>query len=249
LQSGPGALLHHENFWDVVSSKVYVYRDDIHRLEAGRIRLEGGQEIQCEAIFCGTGWRPSLDFFDEELRVELGLPHDLQAESVETTQKWLRLAENAKETVVKMFPMLATPPAHHQSHARTTPYRLYQGIAPLNDNSILFMNHISTGNKLFIAEVQGMWAVAYFDNQLQLPSKEDMEQSIALLVAFSQMRYLSAGGLGNNIAMHSILYADTLLKEMGLSAHLQSKSWWKKSFEPFWPADLGRVWDEYRSRV
>jgi hypothetical protein len=92
-----------------------------------------------------------------------------------------------------------------------------------------------------------MWAIAYFDKQIKLPPIDEMEREIAYWVAFSRRRYLSNGELGTNYAFETITYADTLLKQMGLSAHY--KTCWKNIFEPFWPRDLARAWSEYRARV
>ena len=119
-------------------------------------------------------------------------------------------------------------------------------MVPVNDDSILFLNHITTSNKLLAAEAQAMWAVAYFDRQINVPPKECMENSIAQWVTFSRRRYLSTGILGNAIKFESITYTDALLEEMGLSAH--KKDWWKQWFEPFRPGDLGKAWAEYLER-
>lgn len=116
-------------------------------------------------------------------------------------------------------------------------------MAPIHGDSILFMNHLNTGNKLLAAEAQAMWAVVYFDKRVKLPSRDDMEHGVAMAVAFSRRRYLSNVELGNAINFKSITYVDCLLADMGLSAH--KKEWWKQWFEPFRPGDLGRAWNEY----
>lgn len=117
----------------------------------------------------------------------------------------------------------------------------------MHNPSILFLNHVSTGNKIFVADVQAMWAAAYFSNEITLPSPAEMEKSVALWTVFSRRRYLSAGELGNNIAFESVTYADRLLEELGVRGC--GKGWWRDMFEPFSPRDLGRAWTEYRGRV
>ncbi|KAF2182385.1 putative dimethylaniline monooxygenase [Zopfia rhizophila CBS 207.26] len=206
-QNGPGGLLHHDDFWDTISSNVYVHRDQVKSLDKNLVRLEGGEELECDAIH------------------------------------WEKLLQDADQDICSRFPLLANPPKHPHQKIDTTTYRLYQGMAPVQDDSILFMNHLNTGNKLLAAEVQALWAVAYFDKQMTFPSREDMEKSIATWVAFSRRRYLSNGELGNAINFESITYTDTLLEEMGLSAH--KKGWRKQWFEPFRPSDLGKAWAEY----
>jgi dimethylaniline monooxygenase (N-oxide forming) len=149
----------------------------------------------------------------------------------------------ADKKLCSMYPMLENPPPHPHTRVATTPYRLYQGMVSAHDDSILFMNHIVTGNKLLAADVQAMWAVAYFDKKISLPSVDDMEKEIALWVTYSRRRYLSSGELGNNLAFESITYTDLLLKQLDLTAH--KKGFWKETFEPFRPSDLGKAWKEY----
>lgn len=247
-QNGPGGLLHHDDFWDTVAKSVYVYRDEIESVEKGLVHLKGGEMLQSDVILCGTGWTPSIQFFDQEYLVRLGLPHDPEADSPDTTQNWARLDAEADRIITTTYPLLAHPPAYPHKHINSTPYRLYQGMAPIHDDSILMLNHISTGNKFFAAETQAIWAVAYFDKKIKLPASDEMEKEIALWVAFSRRRYLSAGQLGNNIGFETITYSDTLLRQLGLSAH-SNKGWWKNNFEPFWPRDLGRAWAEYLART
>lgn len=62
------------------------------------------------------------------------------------------------------------PPKHYHKYEARTPYRLYQTMSPVNDDLILFMNHVVAGAKLFAAEAQAIWAVAYWDKAFPLPS-------------------------------------------------------------------------------
>lgn len=242
-QNGPGGLIHHDDFWDTISSAVYVHRDEIRSLDYNVVKLQGGGNIECEAIVCATGWIPSLQFFDDEQLIKLGLPAQLEKEPSEVSHHWDELLRDADHEVCSRFPLLANPPEHPHRYIGTTPYRLYQGMAPLDDDTILFMNHITTGNKFLAAEVQAIWAVAYFNKQIETPPKGFMEKQVATWVAFSRRRYLSNGELGNAINFESITYLDSLLEDIGLSAH--KKTWWKQWFEPFRPSDLGKAWNEY----
>ncbi|OAG06210.1 flavin-binding monooxygenase-like protein-like protein [Paraphaeosphaeria sporulosa] len=242
-QNGPGGLIHHDDFWETISSCVHIQRDQVRSLDRNLVQLEGGAELACDAIICGTGWIPSLRFFDNEQLLQLGLPMPLEDEPSEVADRWESLLQDGDRHICSRFPLLANPPKHSHRGVSTTTYRLYHGMAPINDDSILFMNHLNTGNKMLAAEVQAMWAVAYFDKQITLPSREDMERSVATWVAFSRRRYLSNGGLGNAINFETITYADALLDDMGLAAH--KKSWWQQWFEPFRPSDLGKAWAEY----
>lgn len=245
-QNGPGGLIHHDDFWDTISSNVYVHRNDIKSLGRNTVLLERGNELECDAIVCGTGWKPSLQFFDNGHRSKLGLPMPLDHESSDAFRLWGKLLQDADKDICSRFPLLKNPPTHPHQESDTTAYRLYRGMLPIDDGSILFMNHVNTGNKLFVAEAQAMWAVAYFDKQVALPSKDEMEKDIAKCIAFSRRRYLSTGQLGNAINFESITYVDALLKDIELSAH--QKVWWKDWFQSVRPGDLGEAWAEYRQK-
>ena len=238
-QNGPGGLIHHDDFYATIASNVFVHRHEIKSLDRRFVRLEGGEEFHCDAIVCGTGWNPSLEFLEDKESVELGLPMPLDKEPKDVCKHWEKLVQDADHGICTKFPVLANPPKHPHQTIDTTTYRLYQGMAPVQDNSILFLNHVNTANKFLAAGAQAMWAVAYFDKQITLPSKEDMERSIATWVAFSRRRYLSQGEQGNAINFESITYTDALLAEMSLTAH--KKRWWDHWFTPFRPEDLGKA--------
>lgn len=197
-------------------------------------------------MLCGTGFKPALNIFKPEQLVRLDLPHKQSDEPKESTAKWEKLMQEADQKVKKKFVILANPPPHSHKYIETTPYRLYNCMAPLNDDSILFMNHITAGNKIFAAEAQAIWAVAYFDKNIVLPSLQEREKSVADWVAWCRRRYLSNGELGTFAGLDSLPYVDKLLGEMGLDAH--RKGWWRDVFEPFRPKDLGPAWKQYLER-
>lgn len=243
-------MLHHADFWEVVAEKVNVYRAKVKALNKTELYLDNEDDthFQCDAILCGTGWQRGLHMFSDDLKLHLGLPYakSLQSRVSEETQRWKKLVADADEAVCDRFHILKKPPPHIYIEEDRTPYHLYRTIAPLADDSIVFINHATFANKLLAAEIQAMWAVAYFDGNIKV-QREDKERDIAMWVAWSRRRYLSNGGLGNSAAFDSVPYVDTLLKDMGVSAHLD-KGWWKNWFGTLWPADLGRAWNEYLRR-
>ena len=72
--------------------------------------------------------------------------------------------------------MLANPPTHYVKPRTLTPHRLYNGTAPLHDDSIVFIGHVLVGNYSPATEAQAIWATAYLDKQLRLPSVAEREQ-------------------------------------------------------------------------
>ncbi|KAH7087175.1 flavin-binding monooxygenase-like protein-like protein [Paraphoma chrysanthemicola] len=246
-QNGVGGAVHHADTWPLIAEKVHVHRGRVKRLMNDGIYLddEDGTHFPCDAILCGTGWHRGLDMFSDKLKAELGLPYprELTLKSPESEAKWKSLVADADKAMLKRFPILRHPPPQTHIESAQTPYNLYCGMVPLHDNSILFMGHITLGNKLFGAEAQAMWAVAYFDGIVQAPV-EIRERDIATWTAWCKRRHLSNGGLANSTAFDSVSYVDILLQDMGVSAHCK-KGWWKHWFEPVLPADLGWAWEEY----
>ncbi|KAF2831604.1 hypothetical protein CC86DRAFT_402116 [Ophiobolus disseminans] len=186
--------------------------------------------------------------FSDDLKMQLGLPcaKDLNVESSESAQNCEKLVADADKIICNWFHMLRNPPPHPHVDENRTPYRMYRTIAPLSDDSIVFINHVTVGNKLFGAEAQAMWAVAYFDGNIKVPT-DVKQRDIAMWVAWNRRRYLSNGNLCNFAAFDSVASVDTLLEEMGVSAH-HNKGWWKNWFAAMMPADLGRAWAEYLER-
>lgn len=230
-----------------MAGKVNVYRAKIKTLRGNELYLddEDGTHFSCDAILCGTGWQRGLHIFSDELKMQLGLPYSKELVSIlsKESAKWEELIVDADKIVCDRFHILRDPPPHTHIEESRTPYKLYRGIAPLHDDSILFMNHVVMSNKLLCAEIQAMWAVAHFDGNIKAPL-DVKEQDIATWIAWCRRRYLSNGGLGNVASFDGVPYVDTLLEEMGLNAHRQ-KGWLRDFFAPVLPADLGKAWAEY----
>ncbi|MBK5654134.1 MAG: hypothetical protein I4N50_20955, partial [Rhizobium sp.] len=66
------------------------------------------------------------------------------------------LIADADETVCNQFHILKNPPSHVHIEEDRTPYHLYRAIAPLNDDSIVFIDYATFANKLLAAEIQAM---------------------------------------------------------------------------------------------
>ena len=207
------------------------------------MQLKSGEEIPSDALLCGTGWTPSLEFFDQDLLIKLDLPHQLKDDPVEYAERWRELEKKADQKVLKQFPLLANPPEHYHKPMQTTPYRLYNGIAPVRDDSIVFLNHVVVGNKFRAAEVQAIWATAYLDKSFTLPTLQEREADIALATAWSRRRYLSNGEWGNCMTFESVGYTDKLLQELGFASH--RKGWFSDFFTPNTAHDLRGIRGEY----
>ncbi|KAI1416787.1 putative dimethylaniline monooxygenase [Hypoxylon sp. FL1857] len=248
-QNGTAGGCHFADFWPLVAEKVYVHRADVKLLSGNELYLddENNTHFPCDAVLCGTGWKCGLGMFDNRTLIELGLPYPKDIEPQEETAKWEKLVGKADEQILKRFVMLRNPPKHYHKYETCTPYRLYHTMAPVNDDSILFMNHVVAGAKLFAAEAQAIWAVAYWDKAFPLPSVVEREDDIAHMIAWNKRRYLSNGELGNFAAFDSVPYVDRLFDEIGVTSH-RKRGWLRNMFAPIMPADVGKVWHEYLAR-
>ena len=77
-------MLNRADFWDTIAQNAQVYEDEILELDKGIVCLKGREVIPTDAILCGTGWTPFLDFFNENLLAELG-----QGSQQLTEPKWV----------------------------------------------------------------------------------------------------------------------------------------------------------------
>ena len=235
--------MNHSDFFDTIANNVSIYCGDIQDITEDCVRLSTKEEVVSDVILCGTGWIPSLQFLSDEQRRRFGLPHHLLEETEEDKRHWEELEAIADVEVVATFPQLANPPAHYEKISTSTPYRLYRHIVPLmkpedpnSDRSIVFVGHVGVGNYFPVVECQAMWATAYLDGKLNLPSIEAQEEDVALFTTWCRRRYLSSGHEGNNMTFELIGYTDMLLADMGLSSH--RKGWFKDLFAPCWASDF-----------
>ena len=234
-----------DDFWPIISERVKVYRGEILKVEEKTIHLTDGKVLQADAIFCGTGWKPSHHFFSEAQRAQFGLPIRLDHQSAEQASLWTKLEVEANRRVIKDFPTLAhSPLTANKKAVTTTPYRLYNGMASPHDPSIVFVGHIQIANSFRAAECQALWAVAYLDQRLDLPSHEAMLSDIAYINAWSRRHYPTNGQVGNFYEYELVGYTDKLLREVGVKSHLQ-KGLLEFRFGPCRASDLKGIREEY----
>ena len=241
-------MIQHDDFWDLISQQVNVYRSDPVGTTATSIILEDGRKVPTDVAFCGTGWDPTYPFLSSQQACELGLPHDPGNDSVEEAQRWQVLLNASDQRIFKDYPILATTPSGCKPMAGSalTPARLYQGIAPLTDPSILFLGRARLSNNFLGAEAQAIWATAYWDEHISLPPLGQAQNIVAYMNAFSRRRYPSRGVDGLNFHTDLIWYIDALLYETRLTSH--RKGWWEDWDEPCLVRDLKDCKDEYLAK-
>lgn len=240
-------LIQHPDFWQTIAENVHVYRDDIRKLEEHLVRLEDGTGIPTDILLCGTGWNSdSPNFFHQDQIAQLGLPHRIN-QPTQDDSMWEQFETDADQKVLAQFPRLAKPPDYYEKPAAKTPYRLYNCMAPLHDDSIVFLGHVHVSNAFRAAECQAIWATAYLDQQITLPSMQEMQAEIALTNAWNRRRYLNNGHGGNFLNYDLIGYTDKLLRELGLSC--RRKGWFDDLFAPCTASDFRAPRKKYLEKV
>ena len=240
-------MIQHEDFWDTIAKNVSIYRSDIHSMKSKAILLDDGSQISADALFCGTGWTKNYPFLSQKLVVDLGLPHALEEDRANESEKWSALLAAADKQVLERFPQLANPPPYFHHSNKTTTLRLYNCMAPLTDDSIVFLGNIQLSNSFRTAEAQATWATAYFDGVVKLPELEQAEKEVAYMNAFSRRRYPSHGSMGDYFHFDLVGYTDKLLNDVGVKSHRKGW-WWQDLTSPCIASDLRDVKDEYLSK-
>jgi len=213
----------HDSFRDLVGERVSAYRGDVAGATEDSLVFEDGSMVRTDILIAGTGWDAGYSFLTAAQVHDLGLPHDVVDDSIEESRVWQQaVAELADSTIVKDYPILAHPPEETKvwTVKRRTPARLYQGIAPLNDDSIVFLGHTRMSNGFLRAEAQAIWATAFFDGRVKMGSAEEAREKVAYMNAFSRRRYpYDRDGVGVNFSKDFIWYTDGLLVKAGLTSH------------------------------
>ena len=248
----PAGGCHHDDFWESVAQNVDVYRKDIDHLEKGRIVFTDGTSTDADAILCGTGFKDTVPFFTEEQRVQLGLPHSMSAEPTEMQKEWERLNTAAEEKVMRRFYSITAPPSPPPASKlgdispETTPFRLYSGIAPLSPSfahTIAFIGFATITNMFASSELSAIWATAYLDGHLSLPSEEKMREDVAYVTTYMRMRCPTYGRVGNWYIFDLHQFVDRLMGEVGLRGY--RKGWWGDLVRPLLTEDWRGLRDEY----
>jgi dimethylaniline monooxygenase (N-oxide forming) len=229
------------DFWETIAAKVDVYKSDITNIEGDTVTLKDGSSIQADAILCGTGFNRSFSLFQRPTAADLGLPVPLDMEAKELAD-WSKLEKEADDDIVQRFIGLVDPPTPRKPS--TTPYRLYNLMASLTDDSVVFLGYLGVLNAFYTAECQAIWATAYLDKKLILQDIDERTKNTAYVNAFSKRRYPFLGQDGAAINYDMVGYCDHLLKQVGLRSHIDT-SWWAYWFGVCNASTLANIKDEY----
>ena len=187
--------------WLHSGKNITVYRASPTRLVKGGMQLDSGQVLKADAVVYATGWRSSIDFFDEAEAAQLGIPIPVDQQDVVAKKLWDSLESKADTLVTDALPRLADRPRPEtDTETGTTQFRMYrQVLSPRllaqRDRSLMFVGFVSNSQTAICSEILALWAVAWMENLLpkQLPSEAQMEADVARVNAWMARRY---GGRG-----------------------------------------------------
>lgn len=177
-----------QDFWSTIAENVSIHRSNNIRMQETSSLSENGSVVLSDVLFCGTGWSQHYPFFSKKQVVEFGLPHDPEDDDKDSYQKWTSLLDAADQQVLMQSPALADPPPNLRYPNKNTGTRLYNGITPLNDDSIAFVGHMLLSYSFRNAEAQAIWTTAYFDKKIELPETKQAKKEIAYMNAFSKVK-------------------------------------------------------------
>lgn len=247
--NGPGGLLNRNDFFETIVPNVEIHHEHITNLSPHQIHLQSGKTVECDALLCGTGWSHSFNYMSDSLAAQFGLPHPSKSTTPDLAERWKSLDATSDQEIASQFPILANPPTHFHPKPTTEPFRLFNSIAPLDndaDHNLVVIGQVLVTNYFRATECQSIWATAYLDGHVKLPSREDRDRDVARTVAFSRRRYLTTGDDGTNFVTDSLRYSHRLLDQLGLQSY---RDWWfKELFVPRTPKDLRGLKDEYLAK-
>lgn len=180
------------------AGNVTVHRTSIESLVDERVRLSNGTVIDADYVVMCTGWTHNFSPFSMSARAEIGLPC-----KADLDEKWAKKDAQADCTVDQLLPNLNSIPKEMPKEAKIEsptgqPWRLYRSLvspemAEAEDRSIYFPGQVHSVFTPLLCEIQALWGAAFLFGKLSLPSKEAMQEEIALWNSWTKKRYLAQG--------------------------------------------------------
>ncbi|KAK3368438.1 hypothetical protein B0H63DRAFT_565128 [Podospora didyma] len=243
------------------SGQVRVRRADISHLSNHTVHLvdeptsSGPAKLAVDAIITATGYssQRALTFSPSSLAADLGIP--TTSPSSESIALWSRFNAVADSHITALFPSLISPAAVHTPAKldKTTPWRLYRGIAPpglaaAGDRSLVFLGMFSNIANITRIEMQCLWALAYLTGaklaHLHASDKEGVFCEAATLQRWAQYRAPRGHGASYpDLVFDQLPYCDVLLHDLGLATR-GKKGALRELLEPYSPVGYKGVVEE-----
>ena len=185
-------------------SKMKVHCAGVGKLEGNAVHLSTGQVVDVGAVIYATGWeKNSSSLFSMEDAVKLGLPVTVVDGPKHSAKEWGELDGMATYHVRQMFPALFETRlefADRLSKPKTTPYRLFRQIIPIDlaasdDRSIAFTGTLKTSQTKLYAELSALYAMAWMEGllpeQTEAMGRDQMRWDVPVGNAFMRARVSS----------------------------------------------------------
>lgn len=192
-------VMTHPDLWKDIheGTKVHVQESSIKTLNDKHVELENGNKVEADMVVFCTGWKSLAKnyIFSEDDCLKAGLPSPKSFDA-KTKQKWLGLRQQSDARVTGLMPLLSDSPGWKDHHPRLEDdFHLYQSIVPAtaneeDDRSLAYIGFLRTTGAPIVYEAQALWAAAYLQGKLEVPSKEERERRTAELNAWVRRRYL-----------------------------------------------------------
>jgi dimethylaniline monooxygenase (N-oxide forming) len=246
--------------WLHSGKNITVYRASPTRLVKGGMQLDSGQVLRADTVVYATGWRSSIDFFDEEEAARLGIPVPLNQQDIEVEKLWDTLESKAGIMVTNVLPRLAECPKPEMDRKLgTTQFRMYrQVLSPWllaqQDRSIAFVGFVSNSQTSICSEILALWAVAWMEGMLPktLPTEAHMEADMAKVNAWMARRYGGRGRRDPEIILEIQTFLDQLMGDLGLVVHRKNQGFFGPLAEwvvPYEPSDYRGMIEEFLARA
>ena len=257
------SLVHTTNpFLDDLHSggNIMVYRASPTRLVKDGMQLDSGQVLKADVVVYATGWRSSIDFFDDEEAAQLGIPIPLGQQDAEAEKLWDSLESKADMMVTDALPRLAEYPIPKTDRETgTTQFRMYrQVLSPRllaqHDRSITFVGYVANSQTSICSEILALWAVAWMEDLLPkpLPTETQMEIDVATVNAWMTRRYGARGRQDPEIILEVQTFFDTLMEDLGLRVQRKNKGFFGPIVElvvPYEGSDYRGMVEEFLAQV
>jgi len=271
-----GVLNYGEDVLKYVSSgRVRIHRADVSHLSDHTIHVRTDRyeprPLALDAIVACTGYsaKPTLAFSPPSFQFDIGVPSTSATKS--QSAFWGQLDERADLIIGSQYPRLLlgpfqsptsstpkyfNPGATSEAEAPYTPWRLYRGMAPpgltaSGDHSLVFISMFSGVSNTIRVEMQCLWALAYFRNELSELKKDKEDKKIFLETALFQRyaRHRAPYGHGPSypdLVADQLPYWDLLLHDLRLET--RRKGGWHELVEPYTQQDYAGLVDEWSSK-
>ena len=247
--------------WLHSGKNITVYRASPNKLIKEGMLLDSGQVLKAEVIVYATGWRSSIDFFDDEEAAQLGIPIPLNQQDTEAEKLWDGLESIADASVTHTLPRLAECPKGEMTDRETgtTQFRMYrQVLSPRllarQDRSIAFVGYVSNAQTAACSEILALWAVAWMEGLMPkaLPTEAQMNGDVARVNAWMARRYGVRGRRDPEIVLEIQTFLDRLMEDLGLRVYRKANGVFGPLLEwvvPYGPLDYKGMVEEFLALV